>query len=54
MKELKDFGMYKLVTAKDEIDFALGLAMIEEDEEESVDEDEEQEEKEYQKKKTNN
>lgn len=45
MSDLKDFGIFKTVTAKDPIDMAIGLAMIEEAEEEEQEEEEKEEEK---------
>lgn len=43
MSDLKDFGIFKTVTAKDPIDMAIGLAMIEEAEEEEQEEEEKEE-----------
>ena len=50
MSDLKEFGIFKTVTAKDPIDMAIGLAMIEEAEQ-AEQENQEEEAEQVQKKK---
>ena len=45
MSDLKDFGIFKTITAKDPIEMAIALAMIEEGEQEEEEEENEEHKK---------